>query len=137
MKVKTKSQFNLPKWEENKDIKVETNLGEPAKIVFTDGLGKYPVLAVVFNGDITYSPWYTADGVSMTGEVGLFFVEEKDTDMAELEVLIGNLIFRDFDPSNELHFNATKECANKVRELVRKEITDEQSAHGEKKQPKI
>lgn len=36
-----------PEW------KIETQVQEPVKIVFTEGLGKRPICAVIYDGDTT------------------------------------------------------------------------------------
>lgn len=59
-----KTVFNLESYLKNPNQKLITLYGEPAKVVFTEGLGLYPVLVVIYDGDTTDSAWYTADGFS-------------------------------------------------------------------------
>ena len=68
--------FNLNEWEKDTTQEVVTNFGEPAKVVFTDGMGKYPVLIVIWDGDTTDSCWCTTDGKNMMGYQELFFKDK-------------------------------------------------------------
>lgn len=66
--------FSLKEWARwGKDV--VTCYGEPAKIVFTEGLGQRPILAVIWDGDTTDCAWYTIDGKDFSGKQGLFFKE--------------------------------------------------------------
>ena len=74
-----KELFSLDEWKYNpKRKKVITEFGEPVKIVFTEGMGNYPVLAVIYDGDTTDSAWFTNDGVGYDGisRLYLLFSEE-------------------------------------------------------------
>ena len=71
--------FSLDEWKKNQSRKVVTEFGEPVKIVFTDGTGDYPVLAVIYDGNATDSAWYKADGRGHDGRSGLFFDEPELT----------------------------------------------------------
>lgn len=86
MENMSKIPFTLDAWLKDKSQKIETAFGEPAKIVFTEGLGKCPILAVIYDGDTTDSAWFTKDGKSHDGVYGLFLItpeEEKPTPFEE------------------------------------------------------
>ena len=68
-----RKQFSLDEWLKDQSRKVVTECGEPVKIVFTDGMGNYPVLAVIYDGDTTDSSWYTANGRGYNGFSRLYF----------------------------------------------------------------
>ena len=68
----TKHPFSLEEWAKG-DKEVVTCYGEPARIVFSEGIGKRPVLAVIWDGDTTDCAWYTIDGKDSFGEQGLYF----------------------------------------------------------------
>jgi len=72
-----RKQFNLQDWLKDKSQKVETAFGEPVKIVFTEGLGERPILAVIYDGDTTDTAWFTKDGKSSDGIDGLFIVTQE------------------------------------------------------------
>ena len=83
-----KTPFTLDAWLKDKSRKVTTESGEPVKIVFTDGIGSRPVLAVIYDGDTTDSAWYAADGTDCHGEQGLFLVtDEPETPAGLIEQL--------------------------------------------------
>lgn len=66
-------EFNLKEWERNPNREIITCFSEPAKVVFTEGIGEYCVLVVIWDGDTTDSCWCTADGKNMQGYQELYF----------------------------------------------------------------
>ena len=66
-------KFDLQEWLKDQTQEVVTMAGEPAKIVFTEGMGGYPILVVIWDGDTTDSCWCTADGKNMLWEQELYF----------------------------------------------------------------
>ena len=70
-----KIPFSLKQYLSNPEREIETCYGESVIIVFTEGLGPYPILAVIYDGDTTDSAWYTQDGKDYKGEQGLYFVK--------------------------------------------------------------
>jgi len=63
----------LQEWLQDPSLEVVTQYGEPAKVVFTEGIGDYPVLAVIWDGDTTDCCWVSADGKDASGEQELYF----------------------------------------------------------------
>lgn len=80
-----KKQFSLDEWLKDQSMKVVTEHGEPVKIVFTDGMGNWPVLAVIYDGDTTDSAWYTRDGLDTRGDKGLFIITDEPEELTEFE----------------------------------------------------
>ena len=75
--IMKKIPFSLEQHILHPEWKIETQVQEPVKIVFTEGLGKRPICAVIYDGDTTDAAWYTKDGKDFRGEQGLFFVTEE------------------------------------------------------------
>lgn len=69
----SREQFSLDEWLKDQSRKVVTEVGEPVKIVFTEGMGNYPVLAVIYDGDTTDSEWFTANGFGYDEHSRLYF----------------------------------------------------------------
>ena len=65
--------FNLQEYLKHPEWELETQIGEPAKIVFTEGMGNRPVLAVIWDGDTTDASWYSKEGKDFRGAQGLYF----------------------------------------------------------------
>lgn len=86
-----KIPFTLDAWLKDKSQKIETAFGEPAKVVFTEGLGECPILAVIYDGDTTDSAWFTKDGRSQDGVYGLFIVTPEE-ELSEFEKAIKDLV---------------------------------------------
>ena len=64
----TIKKFDIDFWKKYKQVlDVITEYAEPVEIVKTDCRGKYPILAVIFDGDTDDSCFYTEEGVSMSG----------------------------------------------------------------------
>ncbi|MBR3467374.1 MAG: hypothetical protein IKH15_09165 [Bacteroidales bacterium] len=86
-----KIPFTLDAWLKDKSQKVETTFGEEAKIVFTEGLGKRPILAVIYDEDTTDTAWFTEDGKSSDGVDGLFIVTP-EPEISEFEKCVKHLM---------------------------------------------
>lgn len=79
--------FSLIQWKKEKNQEIVTVCGEPAKIVYTEGLGNRPVLAVIYDGDTTDSAWYSIDGKDFRGEQGLYFKTKSRNNNLKNEVM--------------------------------------------------
>ena len=66
-------KFDLQEWLKDQTQEIVTMANEPAKVVFTEGMGNYPVLVVIWDGDTTDSCWCTADGKNALGMQELYF----------------------------------------------------------------
>ena len=56
---------------EKKELKVITSHGEPAEIVKWDCHGRYPILAVVYDGDTDDAAFYTEEGIGYGSLAGI------------------------------------------------------------------
>jgi hypothetical protein len=63
---------------EKKELKVITSFGEPAEIVKWDCHGRYPILAVIYDGDTDDCAFYREDGSGYHRESYLIIVENCD-----------------------------------------------------------
>jgi len=73
-----KTNFNLETWLSNRDlVNVVTEYAEPVEIVKWNCKGKYPVLAVIYDGDTDDACFYTEDGVSISGSKLILIANEK------------------------------------------------------------
>lgn len=79
--------FSLIQWKKEKDQEIVTACGEPVKIVYTEGLGNRPVLAVIYDGDTTDCAWYSIDGKDFRSEQGLYFKTKSRSNSLENEVM--------------------------------------------------
>lgn len=120
-----KKKFNLEGWLSDKSQKLVTSYGEPAKIVFTEGMGTTPILAVIWDGDTTDSAWFTKDGKSYDGGCELLFAD-KEPDMLDFEKAIEEMCCKfENDVSFEQMIPFRKECAKKLLDLARELLTNE------------
>ena len=73
--------FDVPEYIENPTRQIITRDCKPARIICTNVKGKYPIIALVDEGnDVEYAYKYTKDGLyasSTTNSRDLFFVSEK------------------------------------------------------------
>lgn len=63
---------------ENKELKVITSHGEPVEIVKWNCHGRYPILAVIYDGDTDDCAFYREDGTGYHSESYLIIVENCD-----------------------------------------------------------
>lgn len=124
-------QFNLEEWLANPEKKVVTAFGEPAKVVFTEGMGEQPVLAVIYDGDTTDSNWLTKDGKAHDGVDRLFFADE-EPELTEFEKALEDFYNKHFrvctydncgSVEDSLHDGA-KELLELAREGLEPEILE-------------
>ena len=76
--------FSLKEWRKRKNKPLVTFAGEPAKVVFTKGMGERPVLIVIWDGNTTDSEWLTADGRDERGKQILYFKETFARDIKDI-----------------------------------------------------
>ena len=122
-----KIPFTLEAWLKDKSQKIETAFGEPAKVVFAEGLGKYPILAVIYDGDTTDSAWFTKDGKSYDGVYGLFIVTPEEEELNEFEKTLVKLVkLCDVTCGSEVDLNeCIKSHSIELLELAKKELEEE------------
>ena len=111
--------FSLEEWKKDPSRKVVTESLEPVKIVFTDGMGNWPVLAVIYDGDTTDSAWYTRDGLDIRGDKGLFIITDEPEELTEFEKEVQVASFLEIHPSDT---DAIKAQAEHLLELAQKEL---------------
>lgn len=123
----SKIPFTLDAWLKDKSQKIETAFDEPAKVVFTEGLGKYPILAVIYDGDTTDSAWFTKDGKSYDGIYGLFIVTPEEEELSEFEKTLVKLVkLCDVTCGSEVDLNeCIKSHSIELLELAKKELEEE------------
>ena len=129
----SKIPFTLDAWLKDKSQKIETAFGEPAKVVFAEGLGKYPILAVIYDGDTTDSAWFTKDGKSYDGVYGLFIVTQ-DEELTEFESNVRTCITKNLTTHIKdgscveisstvfIDDDTTKKLASELFSLVREQV---------------
>lgn len=123
-----KIPFTLDAWLKDKSQKVETAFGEPAKIVFTEGLGERPILAVIYDGDTTDTAWFTKDGKSSDGIDGLFIVTT-EPEMGDFEKCVKHLMEETIEagdthnlkPDSEMLLRMAKQQLLRSGELITQE----------------
>lgn len=123
----SKIPFTLDAWLKDKSQKIETAFGEPAKVVFTEGLGKYPILAVIYDGDTTDSAWFTKDGKSYDGVYGLFIVTPEE-EMTEFEKCLGfamGFSLNDMKENCDETIKHIKDAAKELLAIARKQLIEE------------
>ena len=111
--------FSLEEWKKDPSRKVVTESLEPVKIVFTDGMGNWPVLAVIYDGNTTDSAWYTEHGLDIRGDKGLFIITDEPEELTEFEKEVQVASFLEIHPSDT---DAIKAQAEHLLELAQKEL---------------
>lgn len=89
-----KIPFDIKLWPEIESgrYKVVTEHGEPVEIVKWDCKGKYPILAVINDGDTDDSCFYGPDGVSPSSKEKLFILTDEPEELTEFEKRLAEIL---------------------------------------------
>ena len=109
-------QFSLEEFKKNPNRKVVTKKGRQVRIVCTDAVRRYPIIALVkFNGEEELNS-YLPDGrwsfANESGEMNLFFAPEKKSGWANIyrsqegNIFLGKRVYASKEKAEEFKDNS-------------------------------
>lgn len=128
-----KIPFDIKLWPEIESgrYKVATEHGEPVEIVKWDCKGKYPILAVISDGDTDDSCFYGPDGVSPSSKEKLFILTDEPDELTEFEKAVKEAILAWHNPKEWAPEDSfIREIAEKPLAAAREQIHREHSEKG-------